>query len=51
MQGATPSLWASYCGFVDFTTANPSVHREKLQMRKAANDFEGKRDHAKRKLA
>jgi hypothetical protein len=32
MQGATPSLGASYCGFVDFTTAYPSVHREKLQM-------------------
>ena len=32
MQGATPSRGASYCGFVDFTTAYPSVHREKLQM-------------------
>ena len=32
IQGATPSLGASYCGFVDFTTAYPSVHREKLQM-------------------
>jgi hypothetical protein len=32
VQGATPSLGASYCGFVDFTTAYPSVHREKLQM-------------------
>jgi hypothetical protein len=31
-QGATPSLGASYCGFVDFTTAYPSFHREKLQM-------------------
>jgi hypothetical protein len=32
MQGASPSLGASYCGFVDFTTAYLSVHREKLQM-------------------
>jgi hypothetical protein len=31
-QGASPSSGASYCGFVDFTTAYPSPHREKLQM-------------------
>ncbi len=31
-QGATPPLGASYCGFVDFTTTYPSVHREKVQM-------------------
>jgi hypothetical protein len=32
MQGATPSRGASYCEFVDLTTAYPSVPREKLQM-------------------